>query len=512
MNGAHALIRTLVDAGVDVCFTNPGTSEMHFVAAVDDVPGMRTILGLFEGVVTGAADGYARMTDTPAATLLHLGPGMANGMANLHNARRARVPMINIVGDHATYHKQFDAPLESDIDAAASTFSGWVRRPMRTEDLSLAAVEAVAAAMGPPRQISTLILPADVSWGDGASPASPLPRSSGGTVTDDVVERLAKVLVSGEPCVLLLGGEANREGALRDASRISSATGARMLTETFPTRLARGAGVPAIDRLQYLSEFAVAQLQGTRHLILVDAKSPVSFFAYPGKASDLVPEGCEVHVLATAADDASGALAHLADRVAADVDPLLAPAGRPNRPTGALTAEAVALAVGALLPEDAVVVDEAATSGIWAPGATAGAPKHDWLTLTGGAIGIGLPLAVGAAVAVPDRTVIDLQADGSAMYTIQSLWTMARENLDVTTVIFNNHSYAILNMELQRVGANPGPKALDMLDLSRPDLEFTRLATGMGVDAVRATTAEDFTSALERAIAEPGPHLIEVML
>jgi acetolactate synthase-1/2/3 large subunit len=512
MNGAQALIRTLVDSGVDVCFTNPGTSEMHFVAAVDEVPAMRTILGLFEGVVTGAADGYARLAGRPAATLLHLGPGMANGMANLHNARRARVPMVNIVGDHATYHKQHDAPLESDIDAAASTFSGWVRRPMRTEDLSQAAAEAVAAAMGPPRQIATLILPADVSWGEGAEPALPAPPSAPADVADSVIEQVAKVLVSGEPCLLLLGGSANGEASLRSASRIAAATGARLLTETFPTRLARGAGVPAIDRLQYLSEFAAAQLDGTRHLVLVDAKSPVAFFAYPGKASDLVPEGCEVHVLTTPSHDSPGALEQLAERVAAGVDPVLAGAVRPERPTGALSAEAVALAVGALLPEGAVVVDEAATSGIWAPGATAGAPRHDWLTLTGGAIGIGLPLAVGAAVAAPDRKVIALQADGSAMYTIQALWTMAREQLDVTTVLFNNHSYAILNMELQRVGAHPGPKALDMLDLSRPDLDFTRLAGGMGVDAVRATSAEGFTAALERAVAGQGPHVVEAML
>ena len=512
MNGAHALIRTLVDAEIDVCFTNPGTSEMHFVAAVDEVPAMRTILGLFEGVVTGAADGFARMTDRPAATLLHLGPGMANGMANLHNARRARVPMVNIVGDHATGHKQYDAPLESDIDAAAGTFSGWVRRPMRTEDLSRAAAEAVAAACGPPRQIATLILPADVSWGEGAAPAAPLPRHRGLAVADDVVAGAAKALTSGEPCVLLLGGAANGEAALRDASRISVATGARVLTETFPTRLTRGAGVPATDRLQYLSEFALAQLEGTRHLVLVDAKAPVSFFAYPGQASDLVPPGCEVHVLATAADDAEAALAHLADLVAAHAEPVLAAAQRPDRPTGPLGADTVAAAIGALLPDGAVVVDEAATSGIWAPGATAGAPKHDWLTLTGGAIGIGLPLAVGAAVAAPDRQVLCLQADGSAMYTIQALWTMAREGLDVTTVLYNNRSYAILNMELQRVGADPGPKALDMLDLSRPDLDFTALARGMGVDAVRATTAEELIAALERALAEPGPHLVEAMV
>ena len=512
MNGAHGLIQTLVDSGVDVCFTNPGTSEMHFVAAVDDIPEMRTILGLFEGVVTGAADGYARMADRPAATLLHLGPGMANGMANLHNARRARVPMVNIVGDHATYHTQYDAPLESDIASAAGTFSGWVHRPLGVEDLAASAVDAVAAAMGPPAQVATLVLPADVSWGEGATPAPPRPRRSGATVADDVVESVAKALVSGEPCVLLLGGVANREGALRDASRIASATGARMLTEVFPTRLTRGAGVPAIDRMQYLSEFAVAQLEGTKHLILVDAKSPVSFFAYPGKASDLVPDGCAVHVLATGGDDVLGALAHLADRVAAGVEPVLAPASRPARPSGALTAEAVSLAVGALLPDDAIIVDEAATSGLWAPGATAGAPKHDWLTLTGGAIGIGLPLSVGAAVAAPDRPVITLQADGSAMYTLQALWTMARENLDVTTIIFNNRSYAILNMELQRVGATPGPKALDMLDLSRPDLSFVSLAQGMGVDAVAVSSAEDFTTAFERALREPGPHLIEALL
>jgi acetolactate synthase-1/2/3 large subunit len=511
MNGAHALIKTLVDAGVDVCFTNPGTSEMHFVAAVDDIPEMRTILCLFEGVATGAADGYARIADKPAATLLHLGPGMANGMANLHNARRARVPMVNIVGDHATYHKQYDAPLESDIDSAAATF-GIVERPTSTDQLADSAADAVTTAVGPPARVVTLVLPADVSWGEGASPVEAgAPRASA-TVDDAAVDAVAKALVSGEPCVLLLGGRANREGPLRDASRIVAATGSKMLTEVFPTRLTRGAGVPAIDRMQYLSEFAVMQLEGTKHLILVDAVSPVSFFAYPDKASDLVPDGCEVHVLATPSDDAVDALARLAARVADGVEPVLAPAARPERPTGALNGESVAAAVGALLPENAIIVDEAATSGLWSGGATAGCPKHDWLTLTGGAIGIGLPLSVGAAVAAPDRSVINLQADGSAMYTIQALWTMAREQLDVTTIIFNNKSYAILNMELQRVGATPGPKALDMLDLSRPDLSFASLAQGMGVPAVAVSTAEDFTAALERALAEPGPHLIEALI
>jgi acetolactate synthase-1/2/3 large subunit len=513
MNGAHALIRTLVASGVDVSFTNPGTSEMHFVAALDDVPEMRGILALFEGVATGAADGYGRMADRPAATLLHLGPGLGNGLANLHNARRANTPVVNIVGDHATYHKQYDAPLESDIDSAASNVSGWVHRSERPEDVAADGAAAVAAAMGPPGQVATLILPADTSWLEGAEVAAPPAPPRPAEVTHDVVEAVAKVLVSGEPCVLLLGGRAVRADGLAAASRVARATGAKVFCETFPARLERGAGVAPIDRLAYLSEFTEMQLAGARHLVLVDTKAPVSFFAYPDKASDLVPDGCEVHVLAGPGDDGTSALHHLADRVAAGEAPVLQPPARPPRPTGALTAEAVANALGALLPEGAIVADEANTSGLWAPGATAGAPRHDWLTLTGGAIGIGLPLATGAAVACPDRKVICLEADGSAMYTLQALWTQVRENLDVTTVIFNNRSYAILNLELSRVGTEaPGPKALSMLDLTNPDLDFVALATGMGVEAIRATTAEEFTTALERALATTGPTLVEAML
>jgi acetolactate synthase-1/2/3 large subunit len=513
VNGAEAMIRTLVDGGVDVCFTNPGTSEMHFVAALDTVPEMRAVLALFEGVATGAADGYGRMADRPAATLLHLGPGLGNGMANLHNARRGHTPVVNIVGDHATYHKQYDAPLESDIDSAAATVSGWVRRASDPQDVAREGAAAVAAAMGPPGRVATLILPADASWLEGAEPAPTPALSRASEVADDVVDAVAKLLVSGEPCVLLLGGHAVRAEGLAAASRIARATGAKLFCETFPARLERGAGVAAIDRLAYLSEFTEIQLAGARHLILVDTKAPVSFFAYPDKASVLVPDGCQVHVLAAPSDDAQGALAHLADRVAAAEQPVLQPATRPDRPTGALTAEAVAQALGALLPEGAIVADEANTSGLWAPGATAGAPRHDWLTLTGGAIGVGLPLATGAAVACPDRKVVCLEADGSAMYTLQALWTQAREQLDVTTVIFNNRSYAILNLELNRVGTEAaGPKALSMLDLSNPDLDFTALAKGMGVDATRATTAEELTAQLEKALATPGPSLVEAML
>jgi acetolactate synthase-1/2/3 large subunit len=512
MNGAQALIRTLVAGGVKVCFTNPGTSEMHFVAALDSVPEMQGTLCLFEGVVTGAADGYGRMADAPAATLLHLGPGLGNGLANLHNARRARTPVVNVVGDHATHHTQHDAPLQSDIESAARNVSEWVRTSERTANVARDAAEAVTAAMGPPGQVATLILPADVSWGEGAEATIPAPPTPGAVVSDDAVDAVAKVLVSGEPCALLVGNSVTRERGLLAASRVANATGAKLLGETFPPRLERGAGRPPLERLGYLAEFVTAQLADIRHLVLVDAKAPVSFFAYPEKPSYLVPDGCDVHQLAAGGDDAVGALEHLADVVGA-AEPTRQPAQRPDPPTGELNGEAVANAIGALLPENAIVSDEANTAGLWVAGATAGAPPHDALTLTGGAIGQGMPAATGAAVACPDRKVLCLEADGSAMYTLQALWTQAREALDVTTVIFNNRSYAILNLELSRVGAeSPGPKALDMLDLSRPDLDFAALAQGMGVPAARATTADELATALKRAIAEPGPYLVDAVL
>jgi acetolactate synthase-1/2/3 large subunit len=512
VNGAEALLRTLVGAGVDTCFMNPGTSEMHFVAALDQVPEMRGVLGLFEGVATGAADGYARMAGRPAAVLLHLGPGLGNGLANLHNARKGYVPVVNIVGDHATYHKQYDAQLESDIETVARNVSSWVRTSPSTAQLSADAAEAVAVASGPPGQVATLILPADVSWSDGGAVASPVPPTGRSAVDAATVEAVAKLLRSGEPVGLFLGGAALGERAVRAAARVSAATGAKLLAETFPTRVERGGGLPEIERLAYLAEFAAMQLAGLQHLVVVDSKAPVSFFAYPGKESYLVPEGCEVHELAGRADDAEAALEALADAVDAPaVDPVAG--SRPERPTGALTATAMAAAVGALLPEGAIVSDEAQTSGLFNPGATAGGPRHSWLCLTGGAIGQGLPVATGAAVASPGRRVLALQADGSALYTIQSLWTQAREGLDVTTVIYNNRSYSVLNMELGRVGADGGgPRAQSMLDLHRPDIDFVAVARGLGVPATRAETADAFTEQLEAALAEPGPSLIDAIV
>jgi acetolactate synthase-1/2/3 large subunit len=516
MNGAEALIRTLVGGGVDVCFGNPGTSEMHFVAALDLVPEMRGVLGLHEGVVTGAADGYGRMAGRPAATLLHLGPGLANGLAGLHNARRAFTPIVNVVGDHAVHHRRYDAPLSSDIDALAGWLGGRLKTTTDVADTGADAAEAIAAALTPPCCVATLVLPADVSWSEGgrvvsAHDAPAVPKRA--LVADAEVAAIAEALRSGEQCLILLGGAATREPALRAASRIGVGSGARLLVETFPARLERGAGLPAIDRMAYLAEHVEHQLAGVEHLILAGARAPVSFFAYPGRPSDLVPAGCTVHVLAGAGDDSVDALERLADLVAPDAEPLLQEPALPALPSGELTAHSLAETIGALLPEHAIVADEANTSGASLPSATAGSPRHDVLTLTGGAIGQGLPVATGAAVACPDRPVLCLEADGSAMYSLSALWTQAREALNVTTVILNNGCYAILRLELQRVGvAETGARAAELLDLSRPNIDFVALATGMGVPATRATTCEELAEQLRAAFAEPGPHLIEALL
>lgn len=513
-NGAQALMKTLVDAGVTVCFSNPGTSEMHFVAALDTAPEMRAVLTLFEGVATGAADGYARMAGKPAATLLHLGCGLGNGLANLHNARKGRVPIVNIVGDHATYHVKYDAQLQSDIETVARNVSSWVRTSQSTEALCRDAVEAIEASMGLPGQVATLILPADVSWSEGGVPMPPPKIKPPLPAPDDTVAVVARALQGGGKKAFLLGGRALRKPALMAVARIAAKTGATLFAEVFPTRIERGAGLPHVERIAYLAELASVQLAGFDHLILVDAKAPVSFFAYPGKKSYLVPDSCQVHELSSMAQDAVASLEKLSKQLGADgVAPTLQVAVRPDRPKGKLTAEKVCKAIGHLLPEHAIIVDEAQTSGVLLPSYTAGAPHHDVLTLTGGAIGQGLPTAVGAAIACPDRQVIALVGDGSAMYTIQALWTMAREKLNVVSIVFNNRSYSILNVELQRVGAvGAGEKAKSQLDLSNPHLDFVKMSESMGVPATRATTTDEFVAALEHALRTPGPHLIEAVV
>jgi acetolactate synthase-1/2/3 large subunit len=484
---------------------------MHFVAALDDVPDMRAVLTLFEGVATGAADGYARMAGRPAATLLHLGPGMANGLANLHNARRGRTPLVNVVGDHARSHKRLDAPLESDIDAVAGTVSGWVRRSLSPADVAADAAAAVTAAAA--GTIATLILPADVSWEDGAAVADPRPVRPAPHVAPSVVEDAAAVLASGEPTVLFLGGDAMTEEGQLAAAQVVAGTGVRLMSETFPARAARGAGLPDLTRLPYPPEMAIAALAGTKHLVLAGAEAPVHFFGYPGVPGHPVPDDCTVHVLSAPGEDAAAALRTLAERAAPDARPELLGASRPELPAGELSPRTMAAVIGALLPERAIVVDEALTSGVGLTELTSGGPRHDWLALTGGAIGDGLPMALGAAVACPDRPVIGIQADGSAMYTISALWTYAREQLDITTIVCDNGSYAILEHELSRVGAQgDGERAAQLLDLSGPNLDFVAIATGMGVPATRATTAEELADQLRRALSDPGPHLIDAVL
>lgn len=515
MNGSESLIKTLVNNGVEVCFTNPGTSEMHFVAALDEVPGMRCILGLFEGVVSGAADGYARMTGKPAATLLHLGPGLGNAVANIHNARKGNVPMINIIGDHATYHLQYDAPLTADIEGLAGPVSDWVHTSQKPADIAEDASRAVLEA-GRGR-IASLILPADVSWGDNPNgDASAVQVPPPAKVSPNKIEQAAAMLRSGAPSMVMIGGREITADMSIQLSQLGKATGARVCLETFPTRVARGAGAGKLEKLPYLAEQAVEHLKDVDKLILLGAKSPVSFFAYPNVPSVLPPENCKQLQLAVPGDDIAGCLQELLQVLEADdAEPILNDETLPALPQGNLDIGTLAQSLAAQMPENAVVVDDAGTATLACYPATQNAASHDWLSLTGGSIGIGLPCAVGAAVACPDRKIVCLEGDGSSMYTIQALWTMARENLDVTVVIFNNQKYSILELEFMRTGARggvPGPKAASMLDIGTPNMNFVDLAKGMGVSASRATTAEEFNQQFAEAIAGSGPHLIDAMV
>ncbi len=512
MTGAESLVRSLVAAGVDTCFANPGTSEMHFVAALDRVTGMRPVPCLFEGVATGAADGYARMTGRPAATLLHLGPGLANGLANLHNARRARSPIVNIVGEHALSHRQLDAPLSSDIEGFARPVSAFVRMVQDVGEAGRDAAQAVAAARSAPG-VATLIAPADVGWSTGGRVAAPIAPKVPCAVAPERVVAAANALKSARHPAILMSGSVLSRAALELAGRVAAATGARLYCDFLAPRLERGAGLVPVRRLGYFGEQVVQELTGTDLLILIETAPPVAFFAYPGKPSELTPPGTLVLQLAKRSEEGLAALAALADRVGTAGGEVQRQAASPSGlPKGALTPASAGTVVASLLPENAIVVDESCTSGLAVVPLCQGAAPHTWLAQTGGSLGLGLPMAVGAALACPDRKTVCLTGDGSAMYTLQSLWTQAREQLDVVTIVFSNRAYAILNYELQRLGANPGPAALSMLDLSRPELSFVALARGMGVEASRVETAEAFASALASAFATRGPRLIDLAL
>ena len=515
MNGAQALVETLVGAGVEVCFANPGTSEMHLVQAIDGIPGMRPVLTLFEGVCSGAADGWGRMRGTPAATLLHLGAGLANAGANLHNARRASTPIVNLIGDHARHHVPFDAPLTSDIEGIARPFSCWVRTSASSHGLASDGAEAVRASLhaNPASigQIATLIVPVDCAWGaaSGAAPMQPVaPRQS---VPAQRVEQVARVLDS--ESVLLLDGAALGAGGQRDAGRIAERTGARVLSVTFPARIEQGPGLPPLQRLPYFPEAVQKALRGVKHLVLVGAQSPVSFFAYPGVPSSLVPDGCDVQCLAEHNEDVAGALSGLADAVDAAPSPLvLNERERPEITEGPLDTRGVSQVIAARLPEKAIVTVDSGGGGAAAEGCTRAA-RHTWLNLTGGSIGMGAPVAVGAALACPDRRVLSLLGDGGAMYTNQAFWTQAREGLNITTVIYNNRKYNILDHEYRRLGVNDvGERAASLFDLSGPEIDWVALAGSMGVPGRRATTTKELDHALSMALDAEGPQLIEAML
>ena len=504
----------MVAGGVDTCFANPGTSEIHIVAALDKIPEMRCVLGLFEGVATGAADGYARMTEKPACTLLHLGPGLGNGLANLHNAKRAQVPIVNIVGQHATSHLPLDTPLTSDIEGIARPYSSWLRTSSATAEIGRDAVDAITAARTAPGQIATLIVPADIAWSNGGQisalpklPLAPMPNTK-------AIDQAAVMLRSGQPTAILLSGNALYGEGLAAAGRVAAATGAKLFAPYPVTRLERGAGLPPVERVAYVLEQGVEQFKDFRQLILVGAAAPVAYFAYPGKQSAFTSPECNIHTLAAAGEDLVGALTALTEALSLrQAQASGQGAARPALPDGDITVPGLAAVVGALLPENAIVVDESMTSGRGMMGATKGAPPHDWLGNTGGSIGIALPLAVGAAVARKDRKVLCLTADGSGMYTLQALWTMAREGLDVTTVVFANRDYAVLKREFSYLGVGePGPRARDMFEIGRPDLDWVQLAKGMGVPGTRVSSLAGFAKALREGFASGGPNVIEVPL
>jgi acetolactate synthase I/II/III large subunit len=514
MNGAQSLVQTLVNCGVDTCFANPGTSEMHLVSAFDIVKGLRPVLCLFEGVATGAADGYGRVAGKPAVTLLHLGPGLANGLANLHNARRAATPIVNIVGDHATYHLQYDALLTSDIAGFARPVSSWVHESKSAKLAASDAARAVQAARSAPGGVATLILSADAAWNPADRSAEPMPDIGPAMVDASTIEAVAELMSNGKKTAMLLRGKALIGDGLEAAGRIQARTGARLLCDTFAPHAEMGAGRVPVERLPYFGEQVMASLAGTEQMIMVGSRPPVSFFAYPNKPSWCVPDSCELIYLSHPHEDGVAALRDLADTLDAPRESSMRAALQlPDLPTGPLNSLSVAQIIARLTPDHAIYADESNTASLPLLTMLARGRPHSHLPLAGGSIGQGLPLAVGAALAAPDRKVICPHGDGGAAYTMQALWTMGREKLDVTTVIYANRSYAILNYELHRVGATAaGERARSMLDLHDPEMNWMKIASGLGIEASRATTTEEFAAQYDAAMKQSGPRLIEALI
>jgi acetolactate synthase-1/2/3 large subunit len=516
VNGAELLVKTAAKAGIDICFANPGTTEMPIVVALDSEPGIKPVLGLFEGVCTGAADGYGRMLDKPAMTLLHLGPGFADGIVNLHNARRAKTPVVNIIGEHATWHRAADPPLAMDIEKLASTVSGWQRTNKSPTALSMDLAEAVAASMY--GQVSTLIVPNDYQWAESTVDRIAAPQFSFAPVDSDRIDQAARLMRGQRKAALIIGGRALRRRGLAAAARIKAVTGCDIITDGFPPYIERGTGLPDVMRVPYFPEPAIDLLSPYEVAVLASVKEPVAFFGYKGIASRLLPRKCRKFRIDTDKQNVVEVLEALADALDASPHSKISASinseiERPAVPAGALTAEKACLTLAAVQPENVIIVDEGLTTSVGYYPLTAGLAPHSYLTLTGGALGYGMPCAVGAALACPDRPVINFEADGSAMYTLQALWTQARESLNVTTLICANRSYNILKIELNHVGVESiGPKALSLIELDQPYINWVRVAEGLGVPAVSVNTAKALSHELAKALSEPGPHLIEMLL
>ncbi len=512
MNGAELLVKTAVGAGIDVCFSNPGTTEMPLVQALDTVPGVRAYLGLFEGVCTGAADGYARMLGRPAMTLLHLGPGMANGISNLHNAKRAGSAIFNVIGEHATWHRASDPPLFMDIESLAGTVSGWHHTSTTAEGLSRDTAEGISASLE--GKVSTLIVPQDHQWSDCKDTAIVKPIAGPPALETESLEDAVKLLKSGKKVAIILGGRALRKQGLIEAARIKTGTGCGLFVEGFPAHIERGAGIPDVPRLPYFPEAVIKALAEFEGLVFAGTRRPVAFFGYKGMASEVVQETQACVQIICDDRNITAALNHIAKEVRAPASPdkdLLGKLDRPPIPDDPLTGTLVSTVIAALQPEGAVIVDEANTSaGRYYP-QSAGAPPSSLLTLTGGSLGQGLPCALGAAIACPDRPVISFQADGAAMYTVQALWTQARERLNVTTIICANRSYRILKVELKRAGvAEPGENAARLVNVA--GIDWVGIGRGLGVPSSSVATSAELAFEFEKALAEDGPHLIEARL
>ena len=513
MNGAQAMVRTAASAGVEVCFANPGTSEIHLVAALDEIPGVRGVLAQFEGVATGAADGYGRMAGKPALTLVHLGPGFANGIANLHNARRGRTPVVNVIGHHPTWHRNYDPPLNTKVESLVDGVSDWQRTVASADHISRDMAAAISASQHHPGQIATLIVPTDCQWNEAYGPIVEPAPPLGARVAPEAVERARAAVARGERTMLMLGSSGHTAAAQRGAARVQRATGCKLVAETFSGRMERGPHLPALPRVPYFPEQAVEFLGGIDTLVLAGALDPVAFFGYEGGVSRLTPESVEVVVLSHPTEDSGHALSELAEATDAKDEPPARAVERPPAPSGPIGTRVAAQAIAATLPENAIVMDEGITAGSAFYPATMNGPAHTYLQENGGAIGLGLPASLGAAIACPDRKVLTLEGDGSGLYTVQALWSQVREGVDVVNLVFANDAYRILQVELQRAGVEEfGPQSLNLTEFGAPRVEWLDLARGFGMPATQVRTGEELTTALERGFAEPGPCLIEALV